>query len=47
MNFAGLDTHKESVMVHIVNEESKTVLQQRFGTDDLELERLSGFKPPF
>lgn len=40
MLFAGLDTHKESVQVHIVNQKTQSVREERFGTDDLGLENL-------
>ena len=40
MNFSGLDTHKESVVVHKVDGEAKDILSQHFGTGNLELERL-------
>lgn len=40
MKFSGLDTHKESVQVHIVNQKTQSVREERFGTDDLGLENI-------
>lgn len=41
MLFAGLDTHKESVLAHVIDEKGRVVREERFSADDLELARLS------
>lgn len=41
MQFAGLDTHKESVLAHIIDEKGRLKREERFSADDLELTRLA------
>lgn len=41
MQFAGLDTHKESVQIHVVDGRAHRVREQLFPTDDLGLDRLA------
>ncbi len=41
MQFAGLDTHKDSVQLHIVDGRARSVREERFLTDDLSLVRLA------
>ena len=41
MLFAGLDTHKESVLLHMIDGRGRMVREERFPTDDMSLLRLA------
>ena len=40
MEYAGIDTHKESVQVHRVDENTNPVLRERYPTTQQGLEKL-------
>lgn len=40
MEYAGIDTHKDDVLVHIINDDVKVVAEERLATTDTGFDRL-------